>query len=481
MTFNSFAFAVFVPVVLALHFALPHRLRWVLQLVASYVFYLWWRLDYGLLLLFSTYLDWWVSNRLGRTEGVGARKALLGVSLVGNLGLLFAFKYYNLFNDVGRRAVGVDWPLPPSDLILPVGISFYTFQTLSYAIDVYRRDIQPEPNFFRFALFVSYWPQLVAGPIERAGRLLPQLFVPRPWDSERAASGLRLALWGMFKKVVVADRLGPIADAIYADPANVSGPAVVIGTVCFGWQIWCDFSGYSDIAIGCARVMGVDLMKNFDQPHLASSVTDYWRRWHLSLTTWFTDYVYKPLGGSRGGLLSKYRNIVFVFVLSGLWHGANWSIVMWGLSNGLLLVVDEVTRPARLAFYGLTRLDRFPKLLHAMCVVGTLPIMYLTYPFFRSPDLGAWWKLVRNLPDGWGTGRAMAFFERIDMMPWFFVATMSLIVIVEIGEYLHRDEHVAAWTARQPPAVRGARDLLLIVAVLFAGSWTAQPFFYFQF
>ncbi len=486
MLFNSFTFAVFLPTVVVVHFLLPHRFRWIWQLVASYTFYMWWRVDYALLLVGSTVLDWFVARKLHALPDSLKRTAWFATSIGTQLTLLFTFKYYNLFHGLGTRvaeAIGTDNPLPLSTLLLPVGISFYTFQTMSYVIDVWRRDLKAEPNLFKFALFVSFWPQLVAGPIERAGSLLPQLFTHNPFDVDRTISGLRLAAWGLFKKVVVADRLAPIADAIYSDPHHVSGFATVVGTLCFGWQIWLDFSGYSDIAVGTARIFGIELMRNFHQPHLATSVSDYWARWHVSLTTWFRDYLYFGLGGSRSGFTSKYRNILLVFTCSGLWHGANWSVALWGFFNGLWLVIDDWTRPARLRFYDAIGLSGWPRVHHVLSVVCTFGIMYLTYPFFRAANLRAWWGMMSHIHTGWSFDpqRLGMLFDRIDMAPALFFATILLIPVAEVGEYLHRSERVGAWTARQPAFVRGLRDLALVFGTLVLGRWSDAPFVYFQF
>ncbi len=303
MLFNSLAYLVFFPTVVALYFACPQRARWAVLLGASYVFYGWWKPANLCFLLLSTSVDYGVGLLLGRVQAPRRRRALLAASLVANFGLLFLFKYLGFFSASASfllRPLGVP-ALHVPDLVLPIGISFYTFQTVSYVIDVYRREREPETHFGRFALFVAFFPHLVAGPIVRAAKLLPQFSVPRRLEFERTLSGLRWILWGLFKKVVIADRAAALVNGVYARPEQFQGPTVVVATYLFAFQIYCDFSGYSDIAVGSARVLGIELTRNFDDPYGAATVTDFWRRWHISLSTWFRDYVYLPLGGSRVG------------------------------------------------------------------------------------------------------------------------------------------------------------------------------------
>ena len=302
MLFNSLQFLAFFPVVVAVYFAMPKRLRWAFLLAASYYFYMCWKPEYVLLIWASTAVDYIAGLQMSKAINKSSRRAWLALSLSTNLGILFSFKYWNFFSENVRDLLGrmdVTAGIPEFDLLLPVGISFYTFQTLSYSVDVYRGRLEPERHLGRFALYVAFFPQLVAGPIERASRLLPQFWQDIDFDYDRMGSGLRQMTWGMFKKVVVADRLAIYVDSVYSDPSAHQGLPVVAATYFFAFQIYCDFSGYSDIAIGAARVLGFDLMENFKRPYFARSVSDFWRRWHISLSTWFRDYVYIPLGGSR--------------------------------------------------------------------------------------------------------------------------------------------------------------------------------------
>ena len=342
MLFHSFAYFTFFPCVVALYFAIPPRHRWALLLAASYYFYAAWKPEYLLLIVASTLVDYLVGLGLGRHREPRVRRWLLAASLILNLGLLGVFKYADFFGQslAGlARALGGGRNIPALNLLLPVGISFYTFQTLSYTIDVYRGEREPERHLGRFALYVSFFPQLVAGPIERSTHLLPELRAARPFDLDRVLSGLLLFAWGLFKKLVIADRAAAFVDAVYADPERFQGPTIIVATYLFAFQIYADFSGYSDMAVGSARVMGIELMENFDRPYAARSITDFWRRWHISLSTWFRDYLYIPLGGNRVVPRRRLFNVLVVFVLSGLWHGASWTFVAWKAYHSVLFAL----------------------------------------------------------------------------------------------------------------------------------------------
>ena len=447
-----------------------------------------WEPAYGLLLLTSTAVDWGVSNRLPAAKGVASRRRWLSLSLVVNLGLLFSFKYYTLINTTLVQlaaAVGLSWSMPEFSPLLPVGISFYTFQTVGYTIDVYRGRQDPEPHFGRFALYVSFFPQLVAGPIERAERLLPQLRRPVGASPEQVASGLRLAAWGMFKKVVVADRLAIVVDAVYADPTSFRGFALTVAAVLFAWQVYCDFSGYSDIAIGVARVLGIDLMRNFDQPHLSRSMTEWWIRWHISLSTWFRDYIYIPLGGNRTGPWRWIFNISVVFVVSGLWHGASWRFAVWGALHAVLVVADRFTRPLRdtVAFH--LRIHRVPGLRPAIQVVCTFVLWVGTLVPFRADSLAQVGYIFAHIPSGWdrlGDPQAFALFLSRIHLEWpMFVLCLLLCPVVDLVDYGFRDPAVRDRVRGLPTPVQWSLDYLVLFSILFLGVWSDTPFVYFQF
>ncbi|HUR38494.1 MAG TPA: MBOAT family O-acyltransferase [Planctomycetota bacterium] len=341
MTFHSPEFILFLSVTLFLYFKLPLRFRNTLLLAASAMFYMWWRPEYLVLILFSVTVDYFVALGLGREGPSWKRKTLLIVSLVSNLGLLFFFKYFEFATESVRSVLAilhVPWEPPLLKLVLPIGISFHTFQALSYTIDVYRGQIPIERSLLRLWVYVLFFPQLVAGPIERAGRLLPQFDEVHAPDPDAISSGLKRILWGLVKKVAIADRLGLIADQVYDHPLGFSSPSLLIATYAFAFQIYADFSAYSDIAIGAARCLGFRLAENFDRPYLARSPVEFWRRWHISLSSWFRDYVYVPLGGNREGRARWRWALMLTFCLSGLWHGARWTFVIWGAYHGLFVL-----------------------------------------------------------------------------------------------------------------------------------------------
>ncbi len=483
MLFNSLEFLLYFPVVVGLYFLLPPRWRWLHLLVASYVFYMAWEPAYAVLIFASTVVDYTVARAMPSTEGL-KRRLLLMVSLTVNLGLLFSFKYYNLINNTFQALcslVGVEWALPESNLLLPVGISFYTFQTLAYTIDVYRHHLEPEKHFGRFALYVSYFPQLVAGPIERAGRLLPQLAAHHSWDTDRVVSGLRLMLWGLFKKVVVADRLAGLIDPVFTAPEQAGGFVVVMTSTLIGLQVYYDFSAYSDIAIGAARVMGVKLMTNFDQPYLARSVHEFWARWHISLITWFRDYVYIPLGGSRAGKLLQYRNIMAVFVLSGLWHGAAWHFAIWGAINGVFIIVGAATGPLRDRFAEATGFAKWKRTRRVWQWSTALIIVSSGHLWFRVPDVPTAVTMYSNIGVGWSTlfeaTKWDGLLARFGMDTTLFVGTLLLIPMAELIEF--RMRHLK--DRKAPTWLNWVGDWVMIVGMLWLGKFTREAFVYFQF
>lgn len=344
MLFNSIDFAIFLPIVFFLYWVVVNKnlqLQNFLLLVASYVFYGWWDWRFLSLIAFSTLVDYSLGVLLGKEEKESKRKVYLWTSIIVNLGFLGFFKYYNFFVESFVDAFtffGQEIEIGTLNIILPVGISFYTFQTLSYTIDVYKRNLEPTKNFIAFGAFVSFFPQLVAGPIERASNLLPQILKRRSFNYCEAKDGLRLMLWGLFKKVVIADSLSPIVNDIFSNYSTLSSPVLIMGAIFFAFQIYGDFSGYSDIAIGTAKLFGIELMSNFKFPYFSKNIGEFWRRWHISLSTWFRDYLYIPLGGSRGSKLKGIRNVFAIFIVSGFWHGANWTFIFWGLFHALLFL-----------------------------------------------------------------------------------------------------------------------------------------------
>ena len=457
------------------------RLRNGFLLAASYLFYGWWDWRFLLLIAFSSLVDFTVARRMGGAGPRGQRKFLLALSLAVNLGLLGFFKYYNFFAESFTEAftlLGSEFSVARLNLILPVGISFYTFQTLSYTIDVYRGNLEPTRDPVEFLAFVSFFPQLVAGPIERAGQLLPQFATPKTFDYGRAVDGMRQILIGLFKKVVVADNCAVLANDIFNNYGDYSGSTLVLGAAFFAVQIYGDFSGYSDIAIGTARLLGFDLMRNFAYPYFSRDVAEFWRRWHISLTTWFRDYIYIPLGGSRGSRGMKVRNVMIIFLVSGFWHGANWTFIVWGLLNAIyflpLLLADR-----NRAYAGETVAAgrALPSLTEVGQMTATFLLITLAWVFFRSPTVTD----------------AVAYLGR--------VVSPSLLSVPEVGHYSLRELAVVPmiglltvieWVGRTdqhglerlglgwPRAGRWALYLLLVGLLMVLGG-REQTFIYFQF
>ncbi len=450
--------------------------------LSSYVFYGWWDYRFCSLMLVSSLLDYAVGLALARVDAPRLRKGLLLLSICGNLGLLGFFKYYDFFAEslaALGRSLGVEISPATLHVLLPVGISFYSFQTLGYAIDVYRRDLAPTRNLIDFLAFVSFFPQLVAGPIERAGNLLPQITSPRRFDAELAADGCRQMLWGVLKKIVIADNLAVLVDRVYASPATQSGPQLALGTVCFAFQIYCDFSAYSDIAMGCSNLFGIRLMRNFAYPYFSRSLTEFWQRWHISLSTWFRDYVYIPLGGNQRGMARWRFNLVATFLLSGLWHGAAWQYVLWGGLNGAGVVsetwlrrrgsrpVDEV--PGGAGGLGLRSLAG---------IVATFTFICLGWVLFRAPSLADAWLIFRRMAtESASLGAWQSLWET---MVGGKVALIGLLIF--IGLEWSRRTHLHPLVFLGPSrSLRWALYTLAVLVVCQLAAATGREFIYFQF
>ncbi|TVR79665.1 MAG: MBOAT family protein [Chitinophagaceae bacterium] len=392
MLFNSLDFAIFLPLVFMAYWLLNKDLRSqnLLLLLSSYFFYGWWDWKFLILILISTITDFFIGKNIHKANSKKTKKIFLFFSLLINLGILGFFKYFNFFVENFIQSftlLGFDLHSPLLNIVLPVGISFYTFQTLSYTIDIYRGKIAPTNNFLAFSVFVAFFPQLVAGPIERAGNLLPQFLKNRVFNYSYAVDGLRQILWGFFKKMVIADNLAIYVHMVYSNPESYSGWEILFINILFGLQIYCDFSGYSDIAIGTAKLFGFELRKNFAFPYFSRDVAEFWRRWHISLTTWFRDYVFIPLGGSRGSALKVIRNVFIVFLISGFWHGANWTFIFWGLYNALLFIPLLILNKHRQ--YKNTQLSFKGKetIVNVFNILITFLLISIGWIFFRAEDI----------------------------------------------------------------------------------------------
>jgi D-alanyl-lipoteichoic acid acyltransferase DltB (MBOAT superfamily) len=488
MLFNSTHFAVFFPLVVGVYFATPHRFRWCLLLAASYYFYMCWRPGYVVLIMISTLVDYAAGILMGRTPDRVVRRRYLILSLCSNLGLLFFFKYYNFFNDTLRiftDSLDLGFSLPASHFLLPVGLSFYTFQSLTYTIGVYRGTVKPEKHLGLFAAFVCFFPQLVAGPIERAQNLLPQFLEKHAFDYDRVTNGLKLMTWGLFKKCVIADRLAQLVDHVYNNPTQYQGPPLALATVFFAFQIFCDFSGYSDIAVGAAQVLGFKLMTNFRRPYFATSVGEFWHRWHISLSTWFRDYVYIPLGGNRVRLARWYYNLLVVFLLSGLWHGAHWKFLAWGALHGSYMICGHALRSVRATITALTGLERAPHLRHALQIALTFGLVCFAWIFFRANNLADAVYIVQHLCRGWSmlldVPRLRDTVFSLGLPRDEFMLALAMILVMECAHILQARGSVLRRLAGQPIWLRWTVYSLLLWCIFLFGVFRHKEFIYFTF
>ncbi len=478
MLFNSIEFLIFLPVVFLLYwFVVQKNLKYqnILLLVASYVFYGWWDWRFLSLIIFSSTLDFLIGTSLSKTEQQNKRKLLLALSIIVNIGFLGFFKYYNFFLESFTNAFtffGANISADRLNIILPVGISFYTFQTLSYTIDVYKKKLEPTKDVIAFFAFVSFFPQLVAGPIERATNLLPQFYTKRTFEYSKAVDGLRQILWGLFKKIVIADNAAKFANIIFNNSAEYSGSTLVLGAVFFAFQIYGDFSGYSDIAIGTSRLFGFNLMRNFAFPYFSRDIAEFWRRWHISLSTWFRDYLYIPLGGSRGGTLMKVRNTFIIFIVSGFWHGANWTFIVWGFLNALYFLPLMLLNQNRVNtdIVAKDRLFASPKEIFQM--IMTFGITVIAWVFFRADNITHAFAYLGEI-------FSPSLFQKPEILP---IKVIVLIVLFSVIEWLQREkQHALELEHIQLPRLVRFAFYYAIIVVIFLFGGQQQEFIYFQF
>ena len=475
MLFNSIEFLLFLPTVFFLYwFVFKNQLRAqnVLLLVASYIFYGWWDWRFLSLIIASTFLDYFIAIQLGKTDVSKKRKFLLGISLAGNLGMLGFFKYYNFFVSSWIEAwssVGITMEASTLNIILPVGISFYTFQTLSYTIDVYRKEMQPTKSFIDFAAFVTFFPQLVAGPIERASHLLPQFYKNRIFNSELAISGFNLILWGLFKKVVIADSCAIFANLIFNNYETMNSLSLILGSVFFAFQIYGDFSGYSDMAIGLSRLFGFDLMRNFNYPYFSRDIAEFWRRWHISLSTWFRDYIYIPLGGSKGSKFFQVRNVFIIFLISGFWHGANWTFVVWGLVNALYFLPKFIFNKNKSFTNDFTLKLNFKSFITLLLVIKTFILTCFAWIFFRSESISKAFDYIYRI--------SKFEFKLQDIIKSNLLLTFCLLLFFVIYEFVNRKKECVINGNYQL-----YKSLFIIILILLFGQFSLKnDFIYFQF
>ncbi|MES9832889.1 MAG: MBOAT family O-acyltransferase [Candidatus Thiodiazotropha sp. DIVDIV] len=473
MLFNSYIFWAFFAVVISLYFRLPHKYQNRMLLVASYIFYGYWDYRFLSLIFISTVVDYFVALKIANSNDEKSRKQFLLLSICTNLGFLGFFKYYNFFSNefaVMLSSFGMDVSLPVLNIILPVGISFYTFQTLSYTIDTYRKKVEPTDRFLDFALYVSFFPQLVAGPIERASHLLPQVINVRPVQGNAFSEGLFLVASGMFKKIIIADNMAPIVNSIFSKPTSeLTGFEVLIGLYAFAFQIYGDFSGYSSIAKGIARWMGFELMWNFRNPYFSASPSDFWSRWHISLSTWIRDYIYIPLGGGRLGNFLTFRNLVLTMFLGGLWHGAGWTFVFWGLFHGAILVIYHAIEEQKGKGY-FTEQTSLAK--HIVFVIVMFHLTCISWLLFRADSM----QQVSDMLFLMATDYRITDYSVYALVNIIFFATPLMFF-----EYITERKNDLLYLVTARPAIQYISYLYMALMLLFFVPLQKQVFIYFQF
>lgn len=478
MLFNSISFALFLPVVFILYwFVTAKSLKWqnILLLVSSYFFYACWDYRFLFLLIFSTILDFYTGIKISESNNNTSKKFWFWTSISINLGFLGVLKYYNFFASSFSDAIttlGFKCDVTTLNVILPIGISFYTFHGLSYVIDIYKEKIKPTKNFIDYSVFVSFFPLLVAGPIERATHLLPQIQAKRNFDYTKAVDGLRQILWGLFKKVVIADNCAEYADLIFNNSSNYSGSTLVLGAVFFAFQIYGDFSGYSDIALGTARLFGIDLLKNFSFPYFSRDIAEFWRRWHISLSSWFKDYLYIPLGGSKGGTWLKLRNTFIIFLVSGFWHGGNWTFIAWGALHALFFLPLLLFNKNRSHIDSVAKGKMLPSLKEFSRMLLTFLLVVLAWVFFRADSMHQAINYISHI-------FTSALFKIPEIRPSLVIMVLAVFIFME---WLGREKNYAieSFAIHLSIPLKWAFHLFLFtVIILFMGK--EQPFIYFQF
>ena len=475
MLFNTFEFVLFFPAVTALYFLLPHKFRAFLLLAASCFFYAFFKWEYILILVFTIIIDYYAGIWIGNSSGK-KKKWALAISLIANIGVLGLFKYYYFILENFNAVI---WKVGIHDhydaywsIVLPIGLSFHTFQAMSYTIEVYKGNQKVERNFIIYALYVMFYPQLVAGPIERPQNVLWQFHEKHYFNFQKAKSGLRLMLWGMFKKMVIADNISVIVDKIYGDVHHFQGFPLILATCLYAIQIYTDFSGYSDIALGSARVMGFDLMKNFDRPYVSRSISEFWRRWHISLSTWFRDYLYIPLGGNRAGDFRKYFNLFIVFMASGLWHGTSWNFVIWGALHGVYLIFGQITEKLQNKIFGKSFFGRFIHWFITICLV------LFAWIFFRSVNFEDTKYIISHL----FSNSSHSFSELIKLIGVQQLWLLGVaILILELVQYIESKNNMGVWLSAKPKWLEWSAYYLILFIILIFGYYDEVQFIYFQF
>lgn len=476
MIFNSFHFVLFFLIITSLYFSIPYSKRWILLLVSSCYFYMAFVPIYILILGFTILIDYFAGIYIEKTQGK-KRKIFLIISLIANVGVLAIFKYYNFVNEnfsLLMHSFGLKNTIPYISILLPIGLSFHTFQAMSYTIEVYRGNQKAEKHFGIYSLYVMFYPQLVAGPIERPQNLLHQFREKHDFEYKRVAEGLKLMLWGFFIKLVIADRLAIYVNTVYNNPEQHNGMTFILATVFFAFQIYCDFSGYSLIAIGSAKVMGFDLMKNFNRPYLARSISEFWKRWHISLSTWFKDYLYISIGGNKVSIPRWYFNLFFVFIISGLWHGANWTYIIWGALNGFYLVFAIISEKIRTKINNYIRIKKIPLLYKLSQILLTFFLVCFSWIFFRANNVTDAFIIIKKM----ATFNGPVFMKNPSMLIYSFLSMFLLLVVEFKKEYYKGD---FSFFRNKNYIIRNLSYAALIIIILLFGVFDGGQFIYFQF
>lgn len=495
MFFNSFQFLLFFPIVVLLYYVIGKKIRWIWLLIASYFFYMSWNVKFLVIILAITFITYLSGIFISKAESIEdeerrikLKKLSVAFSFIFSLGILFFFKYYDFAIDNINEVLDVlhlRIVIPSFDILMPVGLSFYTLQALSYSVDVYRGDTKVERNFGKYALFVSFFPQLVSGPISKSKDLLKQFDCSNDFDYLRVKNGLLIMLWGFFQKLVIADRIAVVVNSVYNNYTSYSGSVVIVASILYAFQIYCDFSSYSDMARGAAQVMGIDIINNFDRPYFSKSIAEFWRRWHRSLGGWFRDYLYFPLGGSRKGNFKRYRNIMIVFLASGLWHGASWNFVIWGFLHGAYQIIGYELKPVRNKLLEITKIEK-GSFLHKIIQILTVFILVdFAWIFFRANSFSQATYMIKSMFifNPWvlfdGTMYTLGLDEKD-----FLVGVLSIIFLIIVSLY-RRDKSVLNTIEKQNTIIRWIMYFSFIFFIIIFGMYGpgagAQEFIYFQF
>ncbi len=487
MLFNSLTFLIFLLCILSLYYILPHKYRWYLLLIGSCIFYMAWRVEFIFLILFSSFFNYYIGLLIEKYENKS--KMILTFGLVINFLILFIFKYSIFINHSFMwlyNYLNIPYPIKDFDIILPMGISFYTFQATSYTIDIYRKRYKAEKNVLKVSLYIMFFPQLVAGPIERADRLLNQLFLNHKFNIYNISTGIKIMLIGYFKKIVIADRVAILVNTVYNSPYDYNGISFIIATIFFAVQLYCDFSGYSDIAIGCAKLFGIDLMENFKSPYFSKSIKEFWTRWHISLSTWFKDYLYIPLGGNRKGILRTYFNLMITFLVSGIWHGANWTFVLWGGLNGFYQIIGDIKNKA-LKKIGFNIKNKYiNNFFNIFRTLITFSLICFSLIFFRANTVKDAFYIVNNLfSDITNIGNIQYMYNistELGLNIFEILMVTLCIILLFFIELLEYKQRIYVTLNKCPFIIRFVFYYIITIIIISMGVFSnAGQFIYFQF